>query len=234
MFRPGAGEARTSKKGSFVMSEISGEQPALLEGWLLRESTYVSHVVNRCALHCTIPCSSMAACLQQSCPGNPRIRSAYQPHRRIRAPSAWNLIHRIWIQLRLSWRCWQCASLSHACRRYAILRQSELVTLRRKNDLSTAKSWRLSSSSRVDPPGKKTFNRVKAGAEKSLWAAISNQATETYLVRRFLTDCMSDDWYGSVARSTASVLIRQETCFVKARSWKLGARTAHMFRAVQL
>ncbi len=102
MFRPGAGEARTSKKGTFVMSEISGEQPALLEGWLLRESTYVSHVVNRCALHCTIPCSSMASCSQQSCPGNPRIRSAHQPHRRIRAPSAWNLIHRIWIQLRLS------------------------------------------------------------------------------------------------------------------------------------
>ena len=69
------------------------------------------------------------------------------------------------------------------CRRYAILRHNELVTLRRKDDASTAKSWRLSSSSRVDPPGKKTFNKVKGGTEKSLWAAISNQATETHLVR---------------------------------------------------
>lgn len=118
-----------------------------------------------------------------------------QPHRCIRAPAPRYLNYPIWIQLRLSLSVLAllavCISVmrEHACRRYAILRQSELVTLRRKNDLSTAKSWRLSSSSRVDPPGKKTFNRVKAGAEKSLWAAISNQATETYLVRPFLIDC---------------------------------------------
>jgi len=94
------------------MTEDLGEKQILQEGWLLRESTYLSHVVNR---------------------------------------------------------------------RYAILRQNELVTLRRKDDPSTSKSWRLSGTSRVDPPGKKTFNKVKGGTEKSLWAAISLQSTETSL-----------------------------------------------------
>lgn len=91
------------------------EDPAssvLLEGWLLRESTYVSHVVNR---------------------------------------------------------------------RYAVLCPKQLITYRRKGDHSTAKAWHLNHRSRVEAPGKKMFNQIKGGAEKSLWAAISNQSVPELL-----------------------------------------------------
>lgn len=68
-------------------------------------------------------------------------------------------------------------------RRYAMLHEAELVTLRREGDFGTSKNWRLDARCRVDPPNQKTFNLVKSGREKTLWAVISNEAQHVQLVR---------------------------------------------------
>jgi hypothetical protein len=66
-------------------------------------------------------------------------------------------------------------------KRYAMLHSAELITLRRADDFSTAKAWRLDARCRVDPPNQKSFNLVKHGREKTLWAVISNDAEAVQL-----------------------------------------------------
>lgn len=64
-----------------------------------------------------------------------------------------------------------------------MLHSAELVTLRRADDFSTAKNWRLDGRCRVDPPNQKTFSLVKSGREKTMWAVITNDAKAVQLVR---------------------------------------------------
>ena len=63
-----------------------------------------------------------------------------------------------------------------------MLHATELVTLRREGDFSTSKNWRLDARCRVDPPNQKTFNLIKSGREKTLWAVISDEAQRVPLV----------------------------------------------------
>ncbi len=87
-----------------------------------------------------------------------------------------------------------------------MLRKRQLATLRRQNDPSTSKSWRLSPQCTVEAPRRKAFNVVRGEQEKTVWAVLTRSSEHAELVRP--QTCMSCN-------------ILRLYCGVMARMWAL-------------